>query len=52
LGPRMGANVVILSGLDAGDKIITDGFQRLRDGGKIVLGNPNAAPAAGGPKKQ
>lgn len=48
LGPRVGTDVVVLSGIDAGDKIITDGFQRLRDGGKIVLGNPNAAPGASG----
>lgn len=57
LGPRVGTDVVILSGINAGGKIITDGFQRLRDGGKIVLGNPNAAPGANGasgaaPKKQ
>ncbi len=60
LGPRVGTDVVVLSGVNAGDKIVTDGFQRLRDGGKIVLGNPNAAPGASGtaggsgaaPKKQ
>jgi RND family efflux transporter MFP subunit len=46
LGPRVGSDVVIMSGLQAGDKVITDGFQRLRDGGKITLGNPSqAAPA-------
>jgi membrane fusion protein (multidrug efflux system) len=43
LGPRIGTNIVVLSGVDAGDKVITDGFQRLRDGGKITLGNPAAA---------
>jgi len=48
LGPRVGTDVVVLSGLNVGDKIITDGFQRLRDGGKIVLGNPNAAPGGSG----
>lgn len=48
LGPRIGTDVVIMSGLQAGDKVITDGFQRLRDGGKITLGNPNAAPAGAG----
>ena len=47
LGPRIGADVVILSGLANGDKVITDGFQRLRDGGKITLGNP--AQQQGGP---
>ena len=49
LGPRVGNDVVILSGLQDGDKVITDGFQRLRDGGKITLGIPKpAAGAAGG----
>jgi len=45
LGPRIGNDVVIMSGITAGDKVITDGFQRLRDGGKITLGKPK--PAAG-----
>jgi RND family efflux transporter MFP subunit len=45
LGPRIGTDVVVLSGIEAGDKIITEGFQRLRDGGKITLGNPSQAPA-------
>jgi RND family efflux transporter MFP subunit len=40
LGPRVGNDVVIMSGVEAGDKIVTDGFQRLRDGGKITLGKP------------
>ncbi|HEX3384704.1 MAG TPA: efflux RND transporter periplasmic adaptor subunit, partial [Mucilaginibacter sp.] len=44
LGPHVGADVVILSGLNEGDKVVTEGYQRLRDGGKIVLGNPNAEP--------
>jgi len=47
LGPRIGNNVVVLSGLQEGDKVITDGFQRLRDKGKIVLGKPGAAGASG-----
>jgi multidrug efflux pump subunit AcrA (membrane-fusion protein) len=50
LGPRIGADVVVLSGLANGDKVITDGFQRLRDGGKITLGNPAGAGAPGGGK--
>lgn len=47
LGPRIGTDVVVLSGLDPGDKVITDGFQRLRDSGKITLGAPlqQGAPA-------
>jgi len=48
LGPRIGANVVIMSGISAGDKVITDGFQRLRDKGKITLGPPAAAGAPAG----
>jgi membrane fusion protein (multidrug efflux system) len=50
LGPRIGANVVIMSGINAGDKIITDGFQRLRDGGKITTGNPPQPAAGNAPK--
>lgn len=47
LGPRIGPNVVVLSGIKEGDKVITDGFQRLRDKGKITLGKPKAAGAPG-----
>ncbi|WP_345947920.1 MULTISPECIES: efflux RND transporter periplasmic adaptor subunit [unclassified Mucilaginibacter] len=46
LGPRVNANVVVTSGLKEGEKVITEGFQRLRDKGKITLGMP---PAQGGP---
>ncbi|MCJ8211516.1 efflux RND transporter periplasmic adaptor subunit [Mucilaginibacter sp. RS28] len=58
LGPRLGDNVVIMNGVNAGDKVITDGFQRLRDGGKITLGSPQqqagpgSAPGAQGQGKQ
>lgn len=48
LGPRVGTNIVIMKGLQQGDKVITDGFQRLRDGGKITLGNPAAVTAGAG----
>ena len=47
LGPRIGNDVVVLSGLEQGDQVITDGFQRLRDKGKITLGKPGAAGASG-----
>lgn len=46
LGPRINSNVVIMKGLKAGDQVITEGFQRLRDGGKITLGPPPAAAGA------
>ena len=52
LGPRVGNDVIVLSGINAGDKIITDGFQRLRDGGKITLGNPAGQQGATGQTKQ
>ena len=47
LGPRVGFDVVIMNGINAGDNVITEGFQRLQDGGKITLGGaPQAAPKA------
>lgn len=37
----------IVSGLSAGDKVVTDGVDRLRDGIKVTISDPNAAiPAA------
>jgi RND family efflux transporter MFP subunit len=52
LGPRIGTDVVVMSGIQAGDKVITDGFQRLHDGGKITLGNPTqGAPDKSAPGK-
>lgn len=47
IGPRIKDQIVILHGLNAGDKIITDGFQRLKDGGKITLGTPQQQTAPG-----
>jgi RND family efflux transporter MFP subunit len=43
LGPRIGSDIVIMNGINPGDKVITEGFQRLRDGGKITLGSPAQA---------
>lgn len=48
LGPRVNTNVVIMTGLKPGDRVITDGFQRLRNGGKVTLGNPAAVAGASG----
>lgn len=52
LGPRVQSNVVVMSGIEPGEKIITEGFQRLRDKGRITLGAPGAAgqDGAGGKK--
>lgn len=51
LGPKLGDKIVIMDGVQAGDKIIVEGFQRLRDGGKIQIGIP-AAPQQGAPAKK
>ncbi|SDF65261.1 efflux RND transporter periplasmic adaptor subunit [Mucilaginibacter sp. P19] len=49
LGPRINSDVVIMDGIKQGDKVITDGFQRLRDGGRVTTGT--ATPAGAAPKK-
>jgi membrane fusion protein (multidrug efflux system) len=46
LGPRLRDDIVIMTGLKEGDKVITDGVQKLRDGGKIQVSAPGAMPAA------
>ncbi len=57
LGPSLRSEVVILSGIKAGERIVTEGVQKLRDGAKIKVsaaGAPAAPPAgvaAGGPGK-
>jgi membrane fusion protein (multidrug efflux system) len=40
LGPRLGAQVVIASGLKAGDRVIVDGFAKAREGAPV---NPQPA---------
>jgi membrane fusion protein (multidrug efflux system) len=50
IGPRLGDRIVIMDGIREGDKIVTEGFQRLRDGGKIQVGIP-AAPQGAAAKK-
>jgi RND family efflux transporter MFP subunit len=53
LGPRLSEKVVIMTGVKAGDKVVTDGFQRLRDSGMVTLGAAPAPAAAGSkPAKQ
>lgn len=47
LGQRVGSDIMVMSGLEAGDKVITEGFQRLRDGGKITSGTPGQTGAGG-----
>jgi membrane fusion protein, multidrug efflux system len=44
LGQTIGANVIILSGIKEGDKLVIDGVQSIHDGSPIAAG---ARPAAG-----
>ena len=46
LGPRLRDEIVVLSGIKNGDKVVTDGVQKLRDGAKIQVGAPGAAPTS------
>ncbi len=49
VGPGTPETVSIVSGLRAGEVVITDGGDRLREGGKVVLPDPTGAgPAPGG----
>ncbi|MFP6562677.1 efflux RND transporter periplasmic adaptor subunit [Paraburkholderia sp. B3] len=50
LGPSDGKNTVIASGLAAGQRVVTDGLDRLSDGAKIrpSTGRPAAASGASG----
>ncbi|AMR32638.1 efflux transporter periplasmic adaptor subunit [Mucilaginibacter sp. PAMC 26640] len=50
LGPRINSNVVVMKGLKPGDQVVTEGFQRLKDGGKITLGTAPPAQGADGKK--
>jgi multidrug efflux system membrane fusion protein len=50
LGVSQGGQVQITDGLKVGDKVVTDGLDRLRDGAKVtVAAPPGAAPADGAP---
>jgi RND family efflux transporter MFP subunit len=46
IGQRIQSNVIVMEGIKPGEKVITEGFQRLRDGGKITLGPPASAAGA------
>ena len=45
-GPAAVDKIVITSGLQAGERVITEGADRLKDGARVVL--PGDAPGAGG----
>ena len=48
LGPTEGERVAVESGLAAGERVVTDGMDRLREGARVELGTravPGSAPA-------
>ncbi|WP_078011626.1 efflux RND transporter periplasmic adaptor subunit [Hymenobacter sp. CRA2] len=49
LGPRLRDQIVILGGIKEGDQVVTEGLNRLRDGGLIQAGSPGQAAAGGAP---
>jgi multidrug efflux system membrane fusion protein len=55
LGPSDGQRITILSGLEPGESVVTDGADRLRDGAKVTIAppaQPNPAAAEGSPQPQ
>lgn len=52
LGTRIGANIVVRSGVKAGEKVVVEGVQKLRDSSAVQVGPPKApAGAAAGSGK-
>jgi RND family efflux transporter MFP subunit len=48
LGTRIGGMIIVRSGLQAGEKVVTEGVQKLRDSSAIALAPPKPAGAPGG----
>jgi RND family efflux transporter MFP subunit len=48
LGAMVGNDYVVKSGLEAGEKLIVSGVQKVRDGAAVTLGEPSAAPTGRG----
>ena len=45
LGTSLGANIIVREGIKPGEKIVTQGVQNLREGVKVTIAAPGAAPA-------
>lgn len=45
LGPSSGERVAVLSGLQAGDRVVVDGADKLRDGARVTVAAARAQPA-------
>lgn len=50
VGQTIGANVILKGGVNAGDKIVTDGVQSLHDGSRITTAN-KVGPGGGGGRR-
>ena len=51
IGPAIGSDVIIFTGLEPGEKIVTDGLQKLKDGAPVTQGDPQqTAPGQPGTK--
>jgi membrane fusion protein, multidrug efflux system len=46
LGPQVDGSVVVTKGLQAGDRVVTDGLQKVRDGQKVNIAGAGAAAGA------
>jgi multidrug efflux system membrane fusion protein len=46
LGPSDGQRIAILSGVEPGESVVTDGADRLRDGAKVTIASPQPAVSA------
>jgi multidrug efflux system membrane fusion protein len=46
MGPTEGPNAAVLSGLQAGERVITDGVDRIRDGAKVEVTTPAGGASA------
>jgi multidrug efflux system membrane fusion protein len=47
LGPQDGNFLAVTTGLAPGDRVVTDGADRLRDGARVNIPAPGSTPAAG-----
>jgi len=52
LGPNEGTNTVIESGLQAGERVIVDGVDRIREGAKVEVVEPGVTPGTRPPRAQ
>ncbi|MBW8683978.1 efflux RND transporter periplasmic adaptor subunit [Chitinophaga rhizophila] len=50
LGPRLRDRIVVMDGVQEGDLVVSEGLQRLRDGGKIDTSTVKKAPPAAAKK--